>query len=247
MKTPGNVKQLLTFLQTGSWFRRFVPNYSSIARPLSDLTKKNTKWKWGVEQEVAFNTLKRLLTTTPVLQPADPTQPYILRTDASAYALGAILLQGESPEQHPVEYASRLLTPAERNYSTTEREALAVLWALEKFRGYVEGSSVTIISDHQPLRWVMSLKSPSGRLARWSLALQSYDLKIEYLPGRSNVVADTLSRPPHGDEEITINQVTVDFPVSSAEEMREQQQADPNLKKIIDCFESAEDSVDFAR
>ncbi|GBM56030.1 Retrovirus-related Pol polyprotein from transposon 17.6 [Araneus ventricosus] len=90
-------------------------------------------------------------------------------------------------EEHPIEYASRLLNPGERNYSTTEREALAVVWALNKFRGYVEGSKITVASDHQPLKWLMKLKSLSGRLARWALQLQSFDLNLEYIPGKSNV------------------------------------------------------------
>ncbi|GBN27443.1 Retrovirus-related Pol polyprotein from transposon 297 [Araneus ventricosus] len=84
---------------------------------------------------------------------------------------------------------------AERNYSTTEREALAVVWSLNKFRGYVEGSEITVASDHQPLKWLMGLKSPSGQLARWALQLQSSNLKIEYIPGKANVIADMLSRP----------------------------------------------------
>lgn len=245
MKTPSNVKELLTFLQTGSWFRRFVPNHAAVARPLSDLTKRNTPWTWGPAQEEAFCTLKKLLTSTPILQQADPDKPYILRTDASKYALGAVLMQGETPDQHPVEYASRLLTAAERNYSTTEREALAVLWAMERFRGYVEGAQVSVISDHQPLRWLMSLKSPSGRLARWALALQSYDLNIDYTPGRQNVIADMLSRPPGEPENICI--VSVDMPSIHPENLRQQQLDDPEVKKIINSFEAADDAVDVAR
>ena len=123
-------------------------------------------------------------------------QPFTLRTDASAYALGAALLQGEGVDERPVEYASRLLTAPERNYSTTEREALAIVWAVNRFRGYLEETSVIIITDHQPLKWLMSLRSPSGRLARWALQLQPYNLQIHYTPGKANVVADTLSRPP---------------------------------------------------
>ncbi|GFX99386.1 retrovirus-related Pol polyprotein from transposon 297 [Trichonephila clavipes] len=90
----------------------------------------------------------------------DPKQPFIIQTDASSYALGAILLQGESPtDEQPVEYASRLLSSAEKNYSTTEREALAVVWALYKFRGYIEGAEIKVASDHQPLKWLMNLTS----------------------------------------------------------------------------------------
>ncbi|GFY22399.1 transposon Tf2-6 polyprotein [Trichonephila clavipes] len=82
--------------------------------------------------------------------------------------------QGEGSEEHPIEYASRLQTPAERNYSTTEREALAVEWALKKLRGYIEGTEITVASDHQPLKWLLNLKSPTGRLARWALEIQSF-------------------------------------------------------------------------
>jgi len=153
----------------------------------------------------------------PVLKQCDPTQPYVIRTDASAYALGAVLLQGKTHEdQHPVEYASRLLTSAERNYSTTEREALAVVWALGKFRCYIEGQEVTVVTDHQALKWLMSLKSPSGRLARWALLLQEFNLRIEYAPGKCNVVADMLSRPVchSGDTPCEICAVTMNQPSS---------------------------------
>ncbi|GFU29908.1 retrovirus-related Pol polyprotein from transposon 297 [Trichonephila clavipes] len=101
----------------------------------------------------------------------------------------------ERSDEHPIEYASRLLTPAERNYSTTEREALAVVWALKKFRGYIEGTEITVASDHQPLKWLINLKSPTGQLARWALEIQSFNLKVQYIPGKANVVADMLSCP----------------------------------------------------
>ncbi|GFT98927.1 retrovirus-related Pol polyprotein from transposon opus [Trichonephila clavipes] len=165
---PKNVKELQSFLQTCSWFRRYIQDFAKISRPLSYLTKKKVKWQWGFDQQNAFQTLKNSLTTPPVLKQADGTKPYIIRTDASNYALGAVLLQGEGSDEHPIEYASRLLTPAERNYSTTEREALAVL---------------------------LNLKSPTGRLARWALEIQSFNLKVQYIPGKANVVADMLSRP----------------------------------------------------
>ncbi|GFX77733.1 retrovirus-related Pol polyprotein from transposon 17.6 [Trichonephila clavipes] len=121
--------------------------------------------------------------------------------DASNYALGAVLLQAEGSDEHPIEYASRLLSPAERNYSTTEREALAVVWALKKFRGYIEGTEITVASDHQPLKWLLNLKSPTGRLARWALEIQSFNLRVQYIPGKANVVADMLSRPVTQEEE----------------------------------------------
>ncbi|GFW42861.1 retrovirus-related Pol polyprotein from transposon 297 [Trichonephila clavipes] len=143
--------------------------------------------------------ITRLATVEPNVH--NSTKPYIIRTDASNYALGAVLLQGEGSDEHPIEYASRLLSPAERNYSTTEREALAVVWALKKFRGYIEGTEITVASDHQPLKWLLNLKSPTGRLARWALEIQSFNLKVQYIPGKANVVAHMLSRPVTQEEE----------------------------------------------
>lgn len=223
MPPPKDVKQLQTFLQTCSWFRRFIERFADISSPLSQLTKKDAAWTWGPEQDHAFNKLKKRLTTAPILRPADPTKPFVLRTDSSSYAIGAALLQGEEADERPVEYASRLLTPAERNYSTTEREALAIVWAVGKFRGYIEECHTVIITDHQPLRWLMSLRSPTGRLVRWALQLQPYHLTIKYTPGRANVIADFLSRP-------FVDTVSIDFPHRTDAETREGQLRDPELK-----------------
>lgn len=246
---PKNIKETQSFLQTCSWFRRYIQNFAEISRPLSDLTKKKVQWEWGFSQQKAFETLKNCLITPPVLKQADGTKPYIIRTDSSSYALGAVLLQGEGSDEHPIEYASRLLTPAERNYSTTEREALAVVWALKKFRGYVEGSEITVASDHQPLKWLLSLKSPSGRLARWALEIQSFNLKVQYVPGKANVIADMLSRPVC-EEKIppceVLNITVVDMPARSVKDMRESQLKDENLKKIIESFESTQKTEDYA-
>ncbi|GBM57841.1 Retrovirus-related Pol polyprotein from transposon 17.6 [Araneus ventricosus] len=151
-------------------------------------------------------------------------------------------------EEHPIEYASRLLNSAERNYSTTEREALAVVWALNKFRGNIEGSKITEASDHQPLKWLMKLKSPSGRLARLALQLQSFDLNLEYIPGKSNVVADMLSGLDY-DQEIPSceeNTVSIDIPARSPMEIREEQLKDEDLRKIIHCFENDDKDVNYA-
>ncbi|GFT05884.1 retrovirus-related Pol polyprotein from transposon 297 [Trichonephila clavipes] len=132
---------------------------------------------------------------TSILKQADGSKPFTIRTDACNYALGAVLLQGSGPDEQVIESASCLMIPAERNYSTTERKALAVVWALEKFKGYVENQQIFLASDHQPLKWLLSIKSPSGRLAIWEI--QSFNLKIDYTPGKANVVADMLSRPSY--------------------------------------------------
>ncbi|GBM29529.1 Retrovirus-related Pol polyprotein from transposon 297, partial [Araneus ventricosus] len=199
------------------------------------------------EQQI-FQTLKQRLVTPPVLRQFDPTKPFIIRTDASGYALGAVLLQGDSPaDERPIDYVSRLLRSAEKNCSTTEREALAVVWALDKFRGYIEGADITVASDHQPLKWLMTLSSPTGRLARWALQIQTYNLKIDYFPGKCNVVADMLSRLECSDKQTCeLQTVVIDVPSRTAGELRTEQLKDLELKKIIDCFEDINKSVDFA-
>ncbi|GBM95588.1 Transposon Tf2-9 polyprotein, partial [Araneus ventricosus] len=244
---PTCVKEVQSYLQTCSWFRRYVPHFSEIARPLSDLTKKNKTWTWGEPERKAFESLKRMLISPPVLSQSDGSKPFIIRTDASSYALGAVLIQGEKLEEHVIEYASRLLSSAERNYSTTEREALAVVWALEKFRGYVENQEIIIASDHQPLKWLMSIKSPSGRLARWALQIQLFHPKILYTPGKSNVVADLLSRPVHDNKEFVcnLNTISIELPSRRSRDIREEQMKDEDIKKIIDCFESGRKDEDF--
>ncbi|GBN22732.1 Transposon Tf2-9 polyprotein [Araneus ventricosus] len=218
-----------------------------IARPLSNWTKKNIVWKWSEQEQQAFQTLKQRLVAPPVLRQVDPTKPFIIRTDASGYALGAVLLQGDSPaDERPIEYASRLLSSAEKNYSTTEREALAVVWALDKFRGYIEGADIIVASDHQPLKWLMTLSSSTGRLARWALQIQTYNLKIDYFPGKCNVVADMLSRPECSDKQTCeLQTVVIDVPSRTAGELRTEQLKDLELK-IIDCFDDINKSVDFA-
>ncbi|GFX40575.1 retrovirus-related Pol polyprotein from transposon 17.6 [Trichonephila clavipes] len=231
---PKNVKELQSFLQTCSWFRRYIQDFSKTSRPLSYLTKKKVQWQWGFDQQNAFQTLKNCLTTPPVLKQADGTQRYIIRIGASNYALGADLLQGEGSDEHPIEYASRLLTPAERNYSTTEREALAVVWALKKFRGYIEGMEITVASDHQPLKWLLNLKSPTGRLARWALEIQSFNLKVQYIPGKANVVADMLSRSVTQEEEsfCEANNIAIaDMPTRSLE--RKNRDLKPHLAILV--------------
>ncbi|GBN08543.1 Retrovirus-related Pol polyprotein from transposon opus [Araneus ventricosus] len=117
MVPPKNVKQVQSFMQTCSWYRRFISNFTKKSRPLSNLTKKNAPWKWEEEEQKAFNTLTQCLKTAPILKQVDDTKPFVIRTDTSNYAIGAVLLHGSGADEHPIEYASRLLNSAERNYS----------------------------------------------------------------------------------------------------------------------------------
>lgn len=145
MLTPTNLKHAHSFLQTCSWFRRFSPNFADVSRPLSNLLKKEC------------TTLKNCLATAPVLRQPDPSKLFTLRTDASFLAIGTALLQGEESEELPVEYSSRLLTTAQRNYTTTEGEALAIVCAISKFYGSEEAPPASVAPVRHPGR---SRKTP---------------------------------------------------------------------------------------
>ncbi|KAF8785925.1 Retrovirus-related Pol polyprotein like [Argiope bruennichi] len=146
-EVPTNVKEVQSFLRSCSWYRRYVPNLANIARPLSNLTKKNVQWIWGLEQQETFETLKKRLITPPVLKQPNGSKPFRIRTDASSsYALGAVLTQGEDPEEHVIEYASRLRTPVEQNCSTTEKEALTVIQSFNPKIEYTSGKS-SVLAD----------------------------------------------------------------------------------------------------
>ena len=227
---PTNKSELLCFTATAAWYRRFIPGFSSIIAPLHELTLQKTEWKWDEKAEDAFNHLRQLLTRAPILKQADLSKPFKLYTDASDFALGAVLVQGENVEsERPVEFATT---------TTTEKEALAVVWALDKFKGYVVGGPVRLITDHQALRWLFNQTAPSGRLARWIIRLLEHDITVEYLPGKYNVVADYLSRPPPSPSAVTIKTLLIE-PISIS---REDQLRDAELRKIITALE-AEDNV----
>ncbi|XP_046417445.1 uncharacterized protein LOC124178253 [Neodiprion fabricii] len=168
--------------------------------PLTRLLKKDQKWHWGEEQENATNTIKHVLTSPPTLACPDYTQTFTLQTDASGTGIGAVLTQSLNDEEHVVAYASRALSEAERKYSTTERECLAVIWSIKKSRPYVEGYHLKVITDHHALKWLRELKNPTGRLARWALELLEYDFDITHRKGTMHDVPDALSRR-HEDEE----------------------------------------------
>lgn len=196
--TPTNRKEVKRFLGTASWYRRFISNFSTIAGPLNKLTstKNNSpKFIWTPEADKAFLELKSLLVKAPVLNCPNFQFPFEVHTDASSYGIGAMLSQTIDGMERPVAYMSRSLTDTERNYSVTEREALAVLIALEHWRCYLEnGKTISVYTDHSALKWFLSLSNPSGRLARWGIRLSSFNFEIKHRRGKDNVVPDALSR-----------------------------------------------------
>jgi hypothetical protein len=192
---PANLKELRSFLGFANFYRRFIPNFAHVAGPLNQLLKADVPYIWTATQQAAFELLKQRFATAPVLALPDFRKDFVLFTDASDYALGACLSQEDATgELRPIAYESRTLTPAERNYATHEKEMLAIIHALKVWRHYLLGSKTSVNSDHRSLTHFLSQPNLSQRQARWMELLQEYDLKIEYVKGSSNVVADALSR-----------------------------------------------------
>lgn len=193
---PKSIKDLRRLLGMAGWYRRFIENFAEITAPLTELlkTSKNKSFSWTAESENAMTLLKESLTKAPVLANPDYEQKFVIQADASDIGIGAVLVQGEGEEERVVAYFSRKLSAAQRKYHTTEKECLAVLSAIEKFRPYVEGSHFTVITDHASLCWLQNLKDPSGRLGRWALKLQQYNFSLIHRKGKLHVVPDALSR-----------------------------------------------------
>jgi transposase InsO family protein len=214
---PANMKELKSFLGFAGYYRRFVEKFSAVAKPLNELlhgyTKQNGKgqgrtdharvrqpfgelWTSGCEQ--AFNTLRDRLVEAPVLAIADHNLPYELHTDASQLGLGAALYQKHDGVLHPVAFASRATSPSERNYPAHKLEYLALKWSVcDKFHDYLYGSKFRVVTDNNPLTYVMTSAKLDATGHRWLAALSTYDFDIVYAAGKNNTAADSLSRRPH--------------------------------------------------
>ena len=193
---PKNVKQTQQFLGLANYYRRFVKDFSKIAAPMFNLLKKDTPFVFNKECEEAFEKLKLALTSSPILRPPDFNREFFLYTDASGYALGAVLGQKDDDgNEYVVAYASRMMKGAEVHYGITEKECLGVIFAVKNFRVYLYGKKFTIVTDHSALAWLMKINDPSGRLARWSIYLQAYEFEIVHRAGKIHSNVDVLSRP----------------------------------------------------
>lgn len=193
---PRCKKDVKSFLGLVGYYRRFIKNMARIAKPLTVVTKEHRTFFWGQEQQKSFERLRDLICTEPILQFPDFSRPFVVTTDASNFAIGAVLSQGVIGSDRPIAYASRTLSPAECNLSTTEKEMLAIIWAVEYFRPYLYGNNFTLVTDHKPLTWLYNVKKPHSKLIRWRLKLSEYQFDIVYKPGRINSNADALSRNP---------------------------------------------------
>lgn len=191
---PTNQIETQRFLGMINYYRRFIKDFSHIAKPLTKLTPQLAEFKWDKECQDAFDRLKNELVNHVTLKLPDFSMPFYITTDASAIACGATLSQGDPPKDRPIVFFSKTLSSTQQKYSTIQREILAIMMALEAFRPYIYGRRFTIITDHEPLKYLFGLKNPNSRLHQYRLELADLDFRIVYRPGKTNNVADALSR-----------------------------------------------------
>lgn len=195
MKRPSTVTQARSFLGLASYYRKYVKGFSQIAKPLFDLTKKNNKFVWNDQTETAFQELKNRLISAPILAfPQAEGSEFILDTDASNYAIGAVLSQVQDGRERVIAYGSRCLDKAERNYCVTRREMLSVVYFTKYFKHYLLGRRFRVRTDHGSLTWLQNFREPDGQVHRWIQQLSQFHMKIEHRPGARHGNADAMSR-----------------------------------------------------
>jgi hypothetical protein len=208
LPTPKTQTDVRSFLGHAGYYRRFIKNFSKIASPLFVLLMKNVEFKWTNQCEEAFKTLKHKVSTAPILRGPDWTLPFHISSDASDTAIGAVLGQEEDHLPYAIYFISKNMSPAELNYTVTEKEFLAVIYAINKFRHYITGYSTFVHTDHSAIKYLMNKPITNARVTRWLLLLQEFDITIVDRPGKENVVADLLSRLTVNDD----NPVDDSFP-----------------------------------
>jgi hypothetical protein len=187
---PKSVHKIRSFLGLAGYYRQFIPDFSRIAKPMTELLKKGVKFMWSEACEKAFHTLRQHLTSAPVLVQPDNSKPFEVFCDASGTGLGCVLMQ----EGRVIAYASRALRPHELNYPTHDLELAAIVHALKIWRHYLMGNHCNIFTDHKSLQYIFTQAELNMRQRRWLESIKDYDLEVHYHPGKANVVADALSR-----------------------------------------------------
>ena len=256
--TPTNVSELRSFLGLASYYRRFILKFADVAAPLHRLQEKAVSFQWSEQCNSAFETLKRRLSSAPVLAFPRSSDTFILDTDASEHGIGAVLSQNQCGIERVIAYGSRTLTKSERNYCVTRRELLALVYFLRHFRSYLLGRPFVVRTDHAALRWIQQFKEPEGQIARWLEHLQEFNFQTEYRPGKCHGNADALSRvqcnqcgmchsfsttttsapsyvsPPNHSSVYSVNQaVDCWASILSNQELQEKQNTDPVLGIIL--------------
>lgn len=197
---PRNKTDVRAFVNLAGFYRRHIQSFGEIAAPLAGLLRKSETFDWTDLHQNAFNSLKKMLVSPAVLKYPDPHQPYVLYTDASDCGLGAVLTQTDQDGvERPVCFLSKKVQGAEINYPTVEKELLAVVFALSKLRKYLYESTFILRTDNTAVRYLFLKSEVSSRLQRWIMAIQEFKFSVRHIPGKSNVVADVLSRYPVSD------------------------------------------------
>lgn len=240
--SPQSVEEVRSFIGLASYYRRFIQDFASLAAPLTNLTGKRATFHWSAEEEMAFSSLKQRLCSSPILAYPlfDRDHSFVLKTDASGVGIGAILTQVQEGGEKVIAYGSRKLSKAEQCYGVSEREALAVVWGVTHFRPFLYGQRFTIVTDHQPLTFLRTVKDPKGRLARWIQELSAYEFDVRYKPGKKHSDADALSRRPSevpADSNASFDRpsafVAATTIIDNGDELRQGQQADNILKTVM--------------
>jgi hypothetical protein len=201
--TPKTLTELKSFLGICNYYRKFVKGFSQLCAPLTDLTRKGA-FEWSDEAQSTFDKMKKVMSTCPVLSLPDFSQPFILECDASGEGVGAVLMQN----RHPIAYESRKLRGPELLYTIYDKEMLAIMHALAKFRQYLVGAKFVVRTDHNSLKYFLAQKDLNERQQKWVSKIQAYNFDIEYVKGKNNVVADALSRRP---STYSMTEISVDW------------------------------------
>jgi hypothetical protein len=191
---PVNIKGIQSFFGHCGFYRRFIKDFSHIAKPLTNLLAKDFSFEFDDACLKSFNILKEALISAPIIQPSDWSIPFEIMCDASDYAVEAVLGQAKNKKHHAIAYASKTLTGAQLNYATTEKELLAIVFAIDKFRSYLVGAKVIIYTDYAALKYLLTKKDAKPRLIRWILLLQQFNLELKDKKGVENLIVDHLSR-----------------------------------------------------
>ncbi|GJW52888.1 reverse transcriptase domain-containing protein [Tanacetum coccineum] len=235
---PTTVKGIRSFLGHAGFYRRFIKDFSKISRPMTHLLEKNTPFIFSEDCILAFQTLKKKLTEAPILIAPNWDQPFEIMCDASDYAIGAVL--GQRIEKHfrPIHYASKTMTEAETNYTTTEKEMLAVVYAFEKFRSYLIMNKSVVYTDHSALKYLFNKKDAKARLLRWVLLLQEFDFKVIDTKGAENYAADHLSRLENPYENVfDPKEITETFPLETLSVLTSNRTNKAHGKEAIEILE----------
>ena len=246
--TPKNVSELRSYLGMINYYNKFIPNASTVFKPLYDLLHSGVKWSWNKAQEKAFSESKRILMSSRVLVHYNPDKQLYLECDASPYGLGIVLSQEmDDGEQHPIAYASRMLAPAECKYAQIEKEGLSVIFGLKHFHRYLYGRKFFIVTDHKPLLGLFRENRPtpvmaSARVQRWALLLGAYNYKLIHKPGHHHGNANALSRLPSSESvpsnipeppEVVFNFKHMDLGPITSQEVAQESRHDPVISRVI--------------